>query len=212
MRKRISAATVLAVLAALAPAVMAGGLSYQARIQTAAGADIDGPATVGFRIYGAASGGTVLWGETQSLVAARGIVNVQLGKVNPLPDGLFNRPELYLGITVAGDPEMAPRRRLVSTWKAMSTSKAAGKTVQAGGGAVAVTGASSASVAIVFPQPFARPPLVMLGAPASAIAGVPFIPVQVSDVTETGCTAHFASLGGATASGSAGFDWIAIGE
>jgi hypothetical protein len=209
MRKSISAVVVLAVLA---PAVIAGGLSYQARIQTAGGADINGPVTVGFRIYGAQTGATVLWGETQSVVAVRGIVNVELGKVNPLPPGIFNDPARYLGVTVAGDPEMTPRRRLLSTWRAMSTSKAAGKTVQAGGAAVAVTGASSASVAIVFPRPFSRPPVVMLGAPGSAIAGVPFIPVRVSDVTATGCTALFASLGGATASGTAGFDWIAIGE
>jgi len=87
-----------------------GGLSFQARIQTGGGADINGPVTVGFRIYGAQTGATVLWGETQSLYAVRGLVSVELGRVNPLPDGLFNDPERYLGITVAGDPEMAPRR------------------------------------------------------------------------------------------------------
>jgi len=212
MRKMIFAAVALAVISALAPAVIAGSLTYQARVKTAAGADVNGPVTIGFRIYDAASGGTVLWGETQSLVAVKGIVNVQLGKVNPLPDGLFNRAELFLGLTVAGDAEMAPRQRLTFVWKAMSAERAAGKAVQAGGGTITVSAASSAAVSITFPKPFDQPPVVMLGSPGSAIAGVSFVPVRVDNVTATGCTAHFAALGGAIATGSADFDWIAIGE
>ena len=45
----------------------------------------------------------MLWGETQALTAVKGIVSVELGKVNPFPNGLFNNPELYLGITVTGE-------------------------------------------------------------------------------------------------------------
>jgi hypothetical protein len=107
---------------------------------------------------------------------------------------------------------MAPRQPLVYTWKAMSADKAAGQAVQAGGGTITVTSASSAAVPITFPEPFSQAPLVMLGSPSGTISGVPFIPVQVSDITQTGCTAHFVSLGGATATGSAAFDWIAIGK
>lgn len=191
---------------------ISGTITYQARVQDSGGVDLDGPVTVRFRIYDTLSGSTVLWGETQAQVANKGIINVELGKVNPLPEGLFNNPELYIGITVAGDPEMTPRRRLVSTWKAMSASRASGKRIQAGGATLIVSGASTGSAPIAFPQAFQAPPVVMLGAPQDPIGGESFIPTRVSDVTATGCTAHFNALDGATATGSTTFDWIAIGE
>lgn len=187
-------------------------ITYQARVKTAAGTDINGPVTVGFRIYGTPSGSTVLWGETQSLTATKGIISVELGKVNPLPAGLFNNPELYLGLTVAGDPEMAPRTRLLSTWKAMSASRASGKVVQAGGGTAVVSNAASVSVAVTFPKAFASAPVVMAGALDAPIGGKAFILGQVSDLTAAGCTVTFVSLDGSSATGAANFDWIAVGE
>jgi hypothetical protein len=193
---------------ALVPAT----ITYQARVQNTAHQDLNGPVTVGLRIYGTLSGATVLWGETQAVTAVRGIANVELGRVNSLPGGLFNNPELYLGLSVAGDPEMTPRTRLLSTWKAVSAGRASGRRIQAGGGMLAVSGSSTASVAITFPTPFLSPPVVTVGAPRSAIGGVDFISTRVSDITATGCVVHFSALGGAAATGSSSFDWIAIGD
>jgi len=156
---------------AMFPSVIgAGMMTYQVRVSDAGGNYLDGPVTLGFRIYDSPSGNTVLWGETQDLTADQGIVDADLGKVNPLPEGLFENPELYLGITVQGDPEMAPRKRLVSTWKTISANRASGKRVQAGGCTLTVSGASEASADITFPQEFQSPPVVMLGAPSAARA------------------------------------------
>jgi len=197
----------------LAPTLaLSGTISYQARLQNSSGIDLSGPVTVGFRIYGTSGGSTVIWGETQSLTAERGIISVELGKVDPLPDDLFNNPELYIGITVAGDSEMSPRSRLVSTWKAMSASKASGKSVQAGGATLSVSGTSTGTAAITFPKAFSAPPVVMLGALHDPIGAASFIPTQVTDVTTTGCTAHFNAIDGSSSTGSADFDWIAIGD
>ena len=214
MRKTIVwAGLIFTTLAALLPAALAGGVvTYQARVQDHLGADLDGPVTIGFRIYDSISGSTVIWGETQGLTAVKGIIMVELGRVNALPDNLFTSPGLYLGITAGGDPEMTPRSRLVSTWKAMSTGKASGKTVQAGGATLNVSRAATGAVAITFPKPFSSAPAVMIGAPSGAIGGASFVPTLVTDTTTTGCTAHFASLDGSSAAGSANFDWIAIGE
>jgi len=203
---------ITAALLLLPLTIFAGTITYQGRVQDTAGLDIDGAVTAGLRIYDTAAGSTVLWSETQSVTASRGIISVELGAVDPLPEGLFSNPDLYLGITVAGDAEMAPRKRLVSTWKAISADKASGKSVQAGGGTLSVSGTSTASASITFPKAFSQPPVVMLGAPADQVGGADFIPSRVTDVTTTGCVAHFDSLDGSTASGSTGFDWIAIGE
>lgn len=200
-------------LAVLAPlALGAATITYQARVRTSGGADVNGPVTVGFRIYDGATTVSPLWGETQSLIADKGVVNVQLGSVKPLPPDLFNHPDLFIGITVAGDTEMTPRTRLLSTWKAMSAGRASGKRVQAGGATLTVSGASTASAPITFPQAFSAPPVVMVGAPRDAVGGVYFISARVTEVTAAGCTVHFSSLGGAPATGSAEFDWIAVGE
>ena len=187
-------------------------IHYQAQVRTNTGVDLEGPVTVGLRIYGTPGGTTVLWGETQNLTAVKGIISADLGKVNPLLASLFSQPELYLGVTVAGDPEMTPRERLASAWKAMSTNRAGGKAVQAGGANLTVNNAASGSVAVAFPQPFSSPPVVMVGASHGLVGSVNFIPTRVTEVTVTGCTVHFQSLGGATATGNTDFDWIAIGQ
>jgi len=187
-------------------------IHYQAQVRNSLGVDLEGPVTIGFRIYGTAGGTEVLWGETQSLTASKGIISADLGKVNPLPASLFTQPELYLGITVAGDPEMTPRELLSSTWKALSTNRAGGKAIQAGGATLTVDNAAAGSVAVAFPKPFSSPPVVMVGAPHGLVGAVHFIPARVKDVTSAGCFIHFQSLGGAVATGNTDFDWIAIGE
>lgn len=193
-------------------AVTSETLTWQARLQDSDGVNVDGPVTAGFRIYETLSGSTVLWGETHSLTADQGIIHVELGSVNTLPSDLFAKPGIYLGITVAGDPEMSPRRLLAGTWKAMSAERAGGKLIQAGEGTLSVSGVSNGSAAITFPRPFSSAPVVMIGALHAQIGSADFIPTQVTGITTTGCTASFSSLDGSIATGSANFDWIAIGD
>lgn len=66
-----------------------------------------------FSIYTVSVAGTAVWTETQPAVQVTdGIFQVSLGSVSALPGSVdFNGSSLYLGIAVAGDPEMTPRVR-----------------------------------------------------------------------------------------------------
>ena len=69
----------------------------------------DGARTMTLRIYDEPTGGNILYTETQTVSFVRGVFNVAIGTVTPLPNTLqFDRP-YYLGITVESDREFSPR-------------------------------------------------------------------------------------------------------
>jgi hypothetical protein len=185
---------------------------YQFRLASAAGAELSGPVIVGFRIYADAPGTDLLWGETQALSAERGIVTADLGRVQPFPAGLFRRPALFLGVRVNADPEMRPLVQLAGAFRAASASRIGGRLVAAGGAMLTAAGANQAVVHLDFGGVFSAAPAVMVGAPRNLPGGVVFVAERVTEVTAAGCNVHFASLSGAAATGSASFDWIAIGR
>lgn len=61
-----------------------------------------------FRLY--RDNSTVVWQETQNVVVADGYFSVRLGSVTPLNPDLFVNDQMFLGVQVAGDQEMAPRQ------------------------------------------------------------------------------------------------------
>lgn len=83
--------------------------------------------TIVFRIYSTSTGGTSLWTESQTVTVDRGNISVVLGEgvsvgseARPSISSIFssaNASDRYLGITVkgltGGDPEIAPRLRLL---------------------------------------------------------------------------------------------------
>lgn len=71
-----------------------------------------GTYNITFRLYDALQGGAVVWQETQDVVVADGFFSVALGKVSSLPNSIFNNKQLFLGVQVSGDSEMAPRQQL----------------------------------------------------------------------------------------------------
>lgn len=89
-------------------------MHYQGVLMDASGNPVNGIRSIQFSIYDVFTGGTALWTETQSVTVVNGLFNVVLGSVNPLPGDLFYGSERYLGIKVANDAEMVPRKRLVS--------------------------------------------------------------------------------------------------
>ncbi len=100
----------IAVVDAAAPS----RLGYQGRLANASGLPITANLNISFRLYDVASGGAVLWSETQSAVPVDGgNLAVELGAVTPLPSTIWGR-QLYLGIQVAGDAEMVPRPALTA--------------------------------------------------------------------------------------------------
>lgn len=71
----------------------------------------DGPYSVTFALYEVQAGGTALWSETQPAVQVlNGLYNVLLGSVTPLTVP-FSKT-YYLGVSVDGGEELAPRARL----------------------------------------------------------------------------------------------------
>jgi hypothetical protein len=106
----------VAVLAASASSAVPPMINYQGKLATPSGALIVADTvTMEFKIYNDSTGGTILWQETQNSVKVeQGIFNVLLGSANPIPDSVFNGSTRYLGVKVGADPEMTPRKPMVS--------------------------------------------------------------------------------------------------
>lgn len=80
-----------------------GKINYQGRLADASGtAKPDGQYNMKFRIYSAASGGTLLWSEvretTNRVTIANGQFSVQLGAVTAIPDSVFASDTTYFEI------------------------------------------------------------------------------------------------------------------
>lgn len=100
-------------LAAGAP----GLVSYQGYLERSEGQPFSGSATLTFRLYEAASGGSPVWQETQSGVAvSNGFFGVLLGAQTPLDADDFASPNRYLEVVVdiGGGPTTLPRQRLAT--------------------------------------------------------------------------------------------------
>src|SRR5688572_26881312 len=92
-------------------------LNYQGKL-IMGGNPASGSFSMTFTIYSAASGGNILWTESQSVTVTNGVFNVLLGSATGggIPSNVFTGSgERHLGIKVGSDPEMTPRFRLTST-------------------------------------------------------------------------------------------------
>jgi hypothetical protein len=91
-------------------------INYQGKITTSVGLLIDTTVSMVFTIYSDTGiAGVNLWSETQdSVKVEKGVFSVLLGSINPIPDSVFNGSVIYLGLKAASDPEMTPRKAMVS--------------------------------------------------------------------------------------------------
>ncbi|MDD5530555.1 MAG: hypothetical protein PHX21_11090 [bacterium] len=97
-------------------------INYQGWLGTSA-ADtvaVSGKLNMVFKIYTASTDGTLLWTEQDSVQVSRGIFNVLLGSVTPIPDSLFNNSSLYLE-TQVGLEVLSPRKKIVSVGYAIKS-------------------------------------------------------------------------------------------
>lgn len=98
----------------LAGAAVPESISYQGYLTDRFGQPNSETLDITFSVYTAPVGGAALWTDVQSVSMFQGLFTVALGSdANPFPAGLFDTP-LWLGITVADDNEMEPRRALTS--------------------------------------------------------------------------------------------------
>ncbi len=107
-------ALVCALISSISHAQVPRTINYQGYLTTPSGAAVSGNnVQMVFRLYDAATGGTLLHSEPQTVTVTNGIFNVQLGTV-PALTLPFTTP-YFLGVTVAPDnTEMTPRRPLTS--------------------------------------------------------------------------------------------------
>jgi len=85
----------------------------------------DGNYSLTFRIYNAASSGNILWQEGQLISLRDGLFTYLLGSSVPVPESVFNDTSRWIGIQIGANPEISPRRRLVSSAYAYSALNAA---------------------------------------------------------------------------------------
>ena len=100
-------------------------ITYQGKLTTPPGGLVDTTVAMTFSIYADEAGATLLWSEQHPAVQVdKSIFNILLGSVNPLPDTVFTSDVRYLGIRVGTDPEMIPRKPMVSVPYASASQKA----------------------------------------------------------------------------------------
>lgn len=97
----------------------ASTIAYQGRLADSAGSPLTGTYNMIFRLYSASSGGTPLWEEqwtgSNGVRVSDGLFNVMLGSLTQIPQAVVTgQYQLFLGITVGTDDEMAPRVQLGS--------------------------------------------------------------------------------------------------
>ena len=89
-------------------------IRYQGTAVDSNGVGLEGPYTLTFRLYPAATGGTAAWEEIQPNVPiAKGQFSVLLGSVKPLTAMDWSQP-CWLAVVVNGGAELAPRQQITS--------------------------------------------------------------------------------------------------
>ena len=108
--KILLGATVIAIFTLSAGVVWADEvtsvINYQGRLADKAGSPLSGTYTIAFRLYEAATGGTVLDTDTHDVVVTDGLFNTEID----FDQSYFDGRALWLGITVGTDSEMTPRQ------------------------------------------------------------------------------------------------------
>jgi hypothetical protein len=100
----------------------------QGRVLDANGAPINGLVTFQFMIHTqpTAAGDMIVWSEAQNVTLDDGYFSARLGETTALDPKEFDGKELYLGVSVNGDPEMTPRQTLDSVPYAFVANDAVG--------------------------------------------------------------------------------------
>ena len=97
-------------------------MNYQGVLRDPEGNLISGVRKMTFRIYNNVADpvAAALWTEEHAEVTLRdGYFSVLLGSTNPVPTGIFQNPDRYIGVTVDPYDEMVPRQRFASVPYAM---------------------------------------------------------------------------------------------
>lgn len=105
------------VLASYSVAQVPQLINYQGKLTTSSGAPVTDTLQMVFSIYSDEGGTNLLWTETQIEVEVlKGVFNVLLGSATKdgIPYSVFDGNVRYLGVQVGDDPEITPRKPMVS--------------------------------------------------------------------------------------------------
>jgi hypothetical protein len=90
-------------------------INYQGYLTDTSGNALDTTVAMTFKLCTDPTAGSLLWIESwPSVTVTDGLFNVRLGQIAALVDSVFNRAQVWLGITVGYNSEMVPRSRIVS--------------------------------------------------------------------------------------------------
>jgi len=123
--RRVLPILALSAAAAAAHAEVPRLLGYQGRLLRADGTSATGTATVTFGLFEAATGGTPLWTESQTLGLSDGYYATFLGLATPAPDALPDGGARWLDVRVGSEP-LSPRQQLGAVPYALAARSLAG--------------------------------------------------------------------------------------
>ncbi len=92
-------------------------ISYQGRLTDPGGNPLDGVYSMTFRLYTDSLAGSLIFTEVLTVPVNSGLFSVELGNTATIPYSLpytATFANIYLSIQIGVEPEMTPRRRLVS--------------------------------------------------------------------------------------------------
>jgi len=92
-------------------------ISYQGRLTDTGGNPLDGVYSMTFRLYTDSLAGSLIFTEVLTVPVNAGLFSVELGNTVTIPYSLPSTAtfaNIYLSIQLGAEPEMMPRRRLVS--------------------------------------------------------------------------------------------------
>jgi hypothetical protein len=124
MKKKLVVVFLVSLLSAAVLAAIPQQINYQGQLKNSSGAPLIGNYSMVFTIYDAATSGTNLWSETQTVSCDAGLFNVLLGSVTPVSTEVFSGADRWLGVKVESDAEMTPRQKLVSVGNAFQANNA----------------------------------------------------------------------------------------
>lgn len=130
-----------AICAGAAPAMM----NYQGSLTDSVGVPRTGQFSMSFSLYADSTGGSPLWTESYETVSTvRGVFNVLLGSVTPIPQGAFQGARLWLQTVV--DEAAFARRPLVSVPYALRAAVADSAIHVPGGGGESLWSPSGSNI------------------------------------------------------------------
>jgi len=100
-------------------------LGYQGRLLRSDGTAATGTATLGFAIFDAATGGSALWNETQTLGLSDGYYSTLLGLVSTPADSVFDAGPRWVQVSV-GSETLSPRQQIGAVSYALTARSVAG--------------------------------------------------------------------------------------